>query len=39
MMAGEIDAAGAAQLYQDVIVKWREANPDAVANFESWLGS
>ncbi len=39
MMAGEIDAAGAAQLYQDVITKWREANPDALANFESWLGS
>lgn len=39
MMAGEIDAAGAAQLYQDVITKWREANPDAVANFQSWLGS
>ena len=38
MMAGEIDAAGSAQLYQDVITKWREANPDALANFESWLG-
>ena len=39
MMADEIDAAGSAQLYQDVITKWREANPDAVANFQSWLGS
>ena len=39
MMADEIDAAGSAQLYQDVITKWREANPDTVANFQSWLGS
>jgi ABC-type glycerol-3-phosphate transport system substrate-binding protein len=39
MMAGEIDAAGSAELYQDVMEKWRQANPDAVANFQSWLGS
>jgi raffinose/stachyose/melibiose transport system substrate-binding protein len=39
MMAGEIDSAQAAQTYQDVIVKWREANPDGVTNYESWLGS
>ena len=39
MMAGETDAAGAAQTYQDVIEKWRTANPDGLANFESWLGS
>jgi raffinose/stachyose/melibiose transport system substrate-binding protein len=40
MMAGELeDAQQAAQVYQDVITKWREANPDAVQNFQSWLGS
>jgi hypothetical protein len=39
MMAGELaDAQEAAQVYQDVIVKWREANPDAVQNFQKWLG-
>jgi hypothetical protein len=40
MMAGELtDAAAAAQVYQDVIEKWREANPGTVENFQSWLGS
>jgi hypothetical protein len=40
MIAGELaDAAAAAQVYQDVIEKWREASPDAVENFQSWLGS
>jgi raffinose/stachyose/melibiose transport system substrate-binding protein len=40
MMAGELaDASAAAQVYQDVIEKWREASPDAVTNFQSWLGS
>ena len=38
MMADEIDAAGSAQLYQDVITKWREANPDTVANFQIVAG-
>jgi raffinose/stachyose/melibiose transport system substrate-binding protein len=39
MMAGELaDAQEAAQVYQDVIVKWCEANPDAVQNFQKWLG-
>lgn len=37
MMADEIDAAGAGTIYQDVIEKWRTSDPDAVANFESWL--
>jgi ABC-type glycerol-3-phosphate transport system substrate-binding protein len=40
MIAGELaDASAAAQVYQDVIERWREANPDAIANFQSWLGS
>jgi multiple sugar transport system substrate-binding protein len=39
MKAGELDAAGAAQVFQDVIEKWREANPQAVDNFKAWLGS
>jgi multiple sugar transport system substrate-binding protein len=38
MVAGELDAAGAAQLYQDVIEKFREANPPVIENFQAWLG-
>ena len=39
-MAGEIDdGRRIGQLYQDVIEKWREANPHTVENFQSWLGS
>ncbi len=37
MMAGEIDAAGAAKTCQDALEKWRKANPAALQNYESWL--
>jgi ABC-type glycerol-3-phosphate transport system substrate-binding protein len=39
ILAGEMDAAQAAQLYQDTIEKFREANPPVIENFQSWLGS
>jgi multiple sugar transport system substrate-binding protein len=39
LLAGELSTAEEmAQLYQDVIEKWREANPPVVENFRSWLG-
>jgi maltose-binding protein MalE len=39
MMAGELATADEmAQLYQDVITKFREANPPVIENFTSWLG-
>jgi raffinose/stachyose/melibiose transport system substrate-binding protein len=39
LMAGEFTTAEEmAQLYQDVIETWREANPQVVENFTSWLG-
>jgi multiple sugar transport system substrate-binding protein len=39
MMAGELTTADEmAQLYQDVITKFREANPPVIENFTSWLG-
>jgi raffinose/stachyose/melibiose transport system substrate-binding protein len=38
MMAGEYTSADQmAQVYQDVIEKFREANPQVIENFESWL--
>jgi multiple sugar transport system substrate-binding protein len=39
LLAGEFTTADEmAQLYQDTIETWREANPQVVENFQSWLG-
>ena len=38
MVAGELDAEGAAALYQETIEKFREANPQVIENFAAWLG-
>ena len=37
LFAGESTPEELAQLSEDVIVKWREQNPDAVENFTNWL--
>jgi len=37
IVAGEMDAKQAAQLYQETIEKFREANPPVIENFQSWL--
>ena len=36
LFAGEKSPADLAQLTDDVLAKWREQNPDAVKNFETW---
>lgn len=36
-MAGEIDAAKAAQMYEDAAEKWRQNNPEQVKNFKIWI--
>jgi raffinose/stachyose/melibiose transport system substrate-binding protein len=37
MIAGELDVDGAVKLYQDVLTKWIEANPQSIENYQKWL--
>lgn len=37
LFSGDNTPAELAQLAEEIITKWREQNPDAVKNFESWL--
>ncbi|MGQ9626116.1 MAG: extracellular solute-binding protein [Anaerolineae bacterium] len=39
LFAGEMDAEGAATLQEEVISRWREQNPEALANFKAWEGA
>lgn len=37
LFAGDKTPEELGQLTEDVLVKWREQNPDAVTNFETWM--